>query len=626
MKPMTFALAGLALAGLSACNQKSAAWREVETDIPALEKKIEDLRTRAFTLKAEGAADIAAVIAALPGEVKVAYGDLSFDAAAGATVLTDVRITPAADPEMGVSVERLAIWGLDTELAVARLKGERLDESAQLFARADLKAVSLFGLEKLFNPAMEAYVDGVESVVEGLTPDGTEIPDTALQAAFNSYSFNIEQVIFDDVIVRPWVLEPKTLEADNPFAQAMPFIQTAVAFTRSFGIARYAFVDSSGSIDMDVPDSDIRASFRVGLMAASGTRGSDVDASLTRDMTYDLDMTMPSEVPDAPPVNMRMAGSADRYEITGVKLDKLAGYLARGVMPPRTETDLLSLGKWRVVGETASLGGSQIYAVAETNMDLSGFHWFIPTHLSGKSMGVRYDLKGLMDWAMTIAASEQTDAAEIEQVRKGMLILERHGLSTLDMDVAYGWDWNPKSGGSEATLSWGVKDFGRFDMAADGATPSFAAVSALVPDDIGQTDGDAMAELFRQKMVIRSAGVTLEDKGGLDKTFALVRDMTAEFTPPGQPGDLSGMSPQQLRQMSFNGVFALAPEADKMSKRLGDVVRAFGKFVQEGGSVSVTIAPAKGATVQELSEITEPAAAVDRLDLKASHVTPAPVK
>lgn len=627
MKPMQFALAAVAVAGvgLSACSQKSAAWREVETDIPALERKIEDLTTRPFTMKADGAADIAAVVAALPADVKVSYGALTFDAAAGATVLTGVKIAPASDPEIGVSVERLAIWGLDTDLAVARLKGERLAESAQLFARADLSNVSLFGLEKFFNPALDAYTDGIESAVESMAPDEAVMPEGALDMAFNTYSFNIERVVFDDVIVRPFELKLAALEADNPFAEAMPFLQTGAALVRSFGIGRYAYVNSTGSIDMDSSEMDMAGNFRFGLIAASGARGSDVDAYLMKDMSYDLNMTAPSYDPELPAVPMQMASSVARYEMTGAKLDKVVGYLARGVMPPRTEADLMSLGKLRIVGEKASLGGNEFYSVAETNMDLSGFHWFIPTHLSGKSTGIRYDINALMDWAMSVAPGAETDPETTEQARKVFDILGRHGFGAAEMDFAYAWDWNPKSGVAKIDTSFGVKDFGRFEMVADGATPAFDAVSALVPDDVSQTDGEAMAELFRQKMVIRSAGVSLEDAGGLDKSFALARDLAAEFTPPDQPGNMSGMSPQQLRQMAFNGVFALAPEADKMSTRLGDVVRAFGKFLQEGGIVSVAVAPAKGASVEELSDMPEPAAALDRLELKASH-TPAAAK
>ncbi len=643
MKPMRFALAGIAMAGagLSACSQKSAAWREVETDIPALERKIEDLTARPFTLKAEGASDIAAVVAALPADVKVTWGTLNFDAAAGSTVLTDVKIAPASDPELGLSVERLAIWGLDTELAVARLKGQRLDESAPLFARADLANVSLFGLEKLFNPAMDAYMEGVQGAVEGLSPEGLEAAETLPEMAFNTYSFNIERVIFDDVIVRPYELELKTLAEDNPFAQAMPFIQSVAALSRSFGISRYAYLNSTGRLDMDTDDVEMAGEFKIDLVGASGARGGDVDASLMKGLSYAFDMTAPMGPADVEPYDdaaivepdpatatlqtIAMGVTVERSEATGMKLDKVMGYLARGVMPPRTDTDLLSLGKLRIAGETVSLGGVDIYSVAETNIDLSGFHWFIPTHLSSKSTGIRYDIKGLMDWAMTIAPEAQGNPEEMAQVSRAMDILARYGLGAPEMDLAWAWDWNAKSGDAKIDTSFGVKDYGRFEMVADGALPAFDAVSALIPDDVSQTDGAVVAELFQQKMAIRTAGVSLEDEGGLEKTFGLVREMSAEFMPPDQPGNMSGMTSQQLRQMAFNGVFALAPEADKMSKRMGDVVRAFGKFLQEGGTVAVTVAPAKGATIQELSTMDDPAAAVDRLDLKATH-TPAAVK
>ena len=124
------------------------------------------------------------------------------------------------------------------------------------------------------------------------------------------------------MIVRPFELKLAALEADHPFAEAMPVVQTAAALVRSFGIGRYAYVNSTASLDMEMPDGKMAGNVRIGLIAASGARGSDVDASLMKDLSYNIDMLAPSDVPDAPPIPVQMTVSAGRYEAVAVKLDK----------------------------------------------------------------------------------------------------------------------------------------------------------------------------------------------------------------------------------------------------------------------------------------------------------------
>src|SRR5262249_26229509 len=152
---------------------------------------------------AKGAADIAAVRDALPKAMSLTWATLDFDAASGATVLKDVKLTPTDAPQIGLAISELRMWDFNTDLAKARVAGQRLTESGDLARRIDAKNLSIFGLETLMGPAMDAYTGVVEKAVTSQLPPDVDVADS-LKVKLDDYDFSIGRLVFDDVKLRPY--------------------------------------------------------------------------------------------------------------------------------------------------------------------------------------------------------------------------------------------------------------------------------------------------------------------------------------------------------------------------------------------------------------------------------------
>ena len=180
---IAFAFASAFTAG---CSQGgSAALAPVDTDPKAVEAMVAKLTSESFKGKATGAADIASVRDALPKEVSLTWGNLTFDQASGATVLTNVKLTPADMTTVGVSIDELRLFDFDAAFAKARLQGQRLTEAAPLARRIDAKGVSLFGLADLLNGMAGGKSPETEDVAIETPPGGEPADGAAPPAADN---------------------------------------------------------------------------------------------------------------------------------------------------------------------------------------------------------------------------------------------------------------------------------------------------------------------------------------------------------------------------------------------------------------------------------------------------------
>src|SRR5262249_15176716 len=152
----------------------------------------------------------------------------------------------------------------------------------------------------------------------------------------------------DDVMLRPYEIKPVQLAADNPFAEVMPILQSFVAASRTFAADAFLMQDFKAQIDMSELGQTVAVNMAVPTYGARGMRGSDLDAAFIRNVSIDVKTSAgaPAAAPAAdvsiPPMNI--TGGVDYIGMQGTKLDKLAGYVARGEWPARTVTDLLSYG------------------------------------------------------------------------------------------------------------------------------------------------------------------------------------------------------------------------------------------------------------------------------------------
>jgi hypothetical protein len=647
LRTSLFALA-VCSAGLAGCSPgKSSAWEPAKKVDPArFEAAIDALKAAPFSFKADAIEPVDAIFAALPKSVQVTHDAATFDAATGATAVTNVRISPADRPDVGVQIQQIRLWGLDDQLATARLGGQRLDETASLARRVEITGASAFGLANLMNPMMDAYTGAVAGAIEDALGEQSEpMP----QMEIGRYDFSIGKIILDDVVLRPWAMVPAKLEADSEWAEVMPLLQTYSAFYRSFAVdqiatydMKFEFVFSEQGLEQTV----------LGVLDVSGTkgmRGADTDFSFLRGMRFDFNMQVPSEplgdpsaslddpilpsdnATDAPPATtepptlLRLTGGIERTASSGMRLDKVMGYLARGEMPPRTETDLLSLGTTRMEKQAFALNGANVYSVADATVDFSGFHWFIPTRARFGANDVVYDIKGIVDAVTAMDPEAFAQAADAgPSVAKVMETLAKYALDKPSFDYDLGWTWDAKSGDAKVDLAYGLDQFIRMKIDFAGGFPSFDAASALIPDDPEAADPAALSKLFSEKSTLKSATVDITDEGGLAKGFGLAVDI-GKLMPAGDPatGFLQSTTPESLRTMASSGIYMVGSQAGAEIPAAKAALDAVAGFVAKGGKLSFRLAPKEPVLWSSLdATAADPTATFDRLGYSVQHVAP----
>lgn len=637
MRTLTLGLAAVAMAfAVSACSAKSGAVAPVRTTPAELEKHVEKLSSQPFKTDAEGPADIASVRDALPRAVSLAWASLEFDAATGATVLKDVKLTPADMPEIGFGISELRLWNFDTDLAKARLQGQRLAETRDLARRIEATGTSIFGLETLMGPAMNAYTGAIENAVAGqLPPEIAAEVAGSMQTTLDDYEFSIGHLVFDDVKLRPYELKLAQLPPENDFAQVMPLLQTYVAVSRSFGVDTFFMHQLKGQMAMTQAGQKMSVNFTADTYGIRGMRGSDMDAAFVRGIAFDMDA--PTGVGDAARGTaapaMKIAGGVDYVSMEGMRLDKVAGYLAKGEWPPRTEADLMSYGLINVKNEHFAINGHDVYSVGEIAIDARKWHWFIPAKVSFRMSDAVYNVRGLMDFVVETAGVANPDA--VSPIDPAIMqLLAKHGLDKPSFDSAIGWDWNPNTGAATLTTSLGLDNYLRADLKYEGGFPTFNGVSDLIPGGFETAKGDEIGALFQKASTLKMVELNVVDEGGLDKIYALAAE-AGKMLPPDQTGGVAvfaNTTPEGLRQMASAGVYMAADQAEAMAPGLKALIVPFGDFLQKGGKVQFTMKPKTPLVLADLAEredirngSTSPAQLLAEFNARTVH-TPGPAK
>jgi hypothetical protein len=634
-KLRTLAFTAVLGLGLAACSQGgSGAIGAIDVDPKSVEAHVTKLAGETFKGTATAAADIESLRSALPAEVAVSWGGLTFDAATGSTLLTAVKVTPKDNTEVGVSIDELRLYDLDVELLKARLTGQRLTESGPLARRIDAKNVSAFGLASLMNGMMgdvyDGFTDGafpedlppaqdvlpaepanplkfqptdpVAGAPEGWPPTiepELGFPDDDFSATFattfDRYDFSVGRVIFDDIVLKPYQAAPApaaAASADDPMASFMSVLQMFAAFNQSFGIDTAAYFDMKGVMGMTQFGEAMSTDLAIKSFGARGMRGGDTDAMYLRGLSYTStgsNMGMP----------MDMTYGVDLYTIKDVRLGKVMDFLAKGVVPPRTETNLMSLGVWRSESESFKLGGKEFYTVAESMFDGTGFHWFIPTKLAASGKGMSIDVGGLIEYAQQASSAMMGDmgddpfyaeqaAAQNAEMQQMLATLNKNGLSKIAGDYNFGWNWNAGNGDAKLDLGFDGKDLLKFNTKYEGGFPSFKAVSDLIPDNIEATDQEALANVFNTNTSLKLIEFNIEDKGGLPKIYGLMGDFAPAMGMGAEP-----MTAENVRVMASSGLKTMAAAVSQEIPEIPGLLNPIAAFLELGGKLRLAIQPAK---------------------------------
>jgi hypothetical protein len=650
--PVKLWAGGVAAAiALTACGQpQSGALKPLKITVEQAEADIEALRTEAFTMKAEGPADVAAIVAALPEGLTATWDALEFDAASGATVLRAVRISHSAAPDLAVTIDETRAWGLDAAFAAARLKGERLDETARLANRIDLTGVKLVGLEAFFAPAMDAYMDAVEEAAVDAIESAVE--DAAISDAFTEtlsdqattlehYNFSIGRFIIDDLTLRPFELKPVALPADSEWAKVMPVAQPAAAIYRSLAANAYGIFDTTAELAMSQYGEPIEMSYTIASTGVRGWRGGDLDASFGRGIAMEVDVSAPLAVaaqeaaetntdidieetattPALTQFAMDISVASTSHE--RMRLDALLGFLARGEMPPRSQTGLLGIGVSRVSDMQFAMNDTTFYSVGEYVIEAEDFHWFIPTRLRVAYSDFVYHLDGLGAIMQSLEPA-LADSPDMAMFNTMMPVLNKYGLDKPSMDFDLILEWNPGSGASTINLSGALDDYFHGDLNLNGVLPDFDAVAQHIPEDGGPPNDAAINEVFAEASAFKAFEWKIVDDGGLEKSFALAADIIAAMPPDDQAvAMLRNAGPQGLRQMAVSGIMLVGSQASASGAPQAEpLVAAFANFIAQGGTLTYSSKPKAPLNAEALEAAATPEAAFELMELKAVHTPP----
>ncbi|MDP3737165.1 MAG: hypothetical protein Q8R02_07240 [Hyphomonadaceae bacterium] len=638
MRAFRLGLAALGLSlALGACSEKSGALAPVKTTPAAVEALVAKLSTESFKGKATAASDIASVRDVLPREVSLTWTALNFDAASGATVLTGVKLTPTDSPEIGIAADEVRLWDFDAAFARARLTGQRITETASLARRIDAKGVSVFGIETLMAPAMDAYSGAVSGALAEIDPAAA----SAAVMQLDDYEFSIGRVILDDLMLRPYELKLAQLPPDSEFAAMLPALQTYFAVSRTFAANAIAVLDFKAKMAMTQNSEPLSMDMSAASYGMRGVRGSDVDAAVMRDLAFNMSMAMPQQSfatggPTMTTAPMNMQGAIASASIQEMRLDKLAGYVARGEWPPRTEADLMSYGVLTMQNERIVMNGHNVYSIGEVSIDARKWHWLVPTKLRIASKDVVYDIKALMEFSaeMTRVPSDPNDPASptvpmMPIDPQVMEMLTRYGLDKPSIDTSFGWDWNPETGATAMDGAFELDGYMAIDGKYTGGFPSFMAVSDLVPDDINKADPAAISDVFAKAATLKSAEINVVDKGGLEKIYGLSAEIAKMAgATAGTGGNVAAnLTPQGMRQMAVAGVYMAADQGSQEIPQLRDLLTPVALFLEKGGELKITLKPQRPMVYATAGQsvttgAASPVSLISELNAKVVHTPP----
>ncbi len=652
MRGMKAGFAALAmLVGLGACSQGSAAIGAVDVDAKSLEAHVAKLTSEAIKGDATAAADLASLRTLLPREVSVTWGSLNFDEASGSTVLTDVKVTPADMPEIGLGIAELRLWDFDVELLRARMQGQRLNETAKLARRIDAKSVSIFGLAEMMNtglappaydpygyppdvyalppgdPTLEAPAEPAPAETPAVPmrwqqPDNRPFPppppsdetpsirdwpaitepeffepaydqpdyyyEPPASVTIDRYDIGYGRLILDDIMLKPFVAPP----AAGGMGGASPLdaLQGLVAFMRSVGIDTMGALDFKVDMAMRQGEEQIAFGYTVKSMGSRGIRGADLDASYARDIAYTFDM---GPDPASPSVRRKIDFNIGFFGIEDLYFDKLLTEIAKGQAPSLDKTNLMSLGLWRSENVSMSMAGNKLFSTAETSFDARKWHWLAPTDIQASAKGMVVDFEAIASLASMFQRSDYGYGFDdgIQEFLTGVETMKRHGLSKPSMNFAFGWNWNPDNGDTRLSLAMGGEGLIDIDAKYEGTFPSYKSITEVTPADPARANFQAIGRLFNERSQLKLIEVNVVDKGGLGKFFGLAAESgqaMGGFDFGRGPTALNG---DQLREQVSLFVQSMAVEASSQFPEVRGLLTPVANFLQTGGRLKLSMQP-----------------------------------
>ncbi|MEM1086228.1 MAG: hypothetical protein AAGH90_00745 [Pseudomonadota bacterium] len=588
--------ATLALLGVSACDQSDDPAEPTETTV---ESSAELPQGRAFAAEllsddysappgSDFSADAFTALAAqIPGDAKFSFSSVE-DGENGAAVMNDFSFTVTVDDiEFGVKAETAEFWGFNSEALTARLDGTNLSETVKLADRIALSDISSVGFDTLGERVAQEYNEALATTID---PDGDIISPADLMV-IREYDIRAEKLVLDGLTLNPYeVAFTQSEDIDMDDLDGVHFLQAYAAGSRAFSLNGFALSNAELVMDMAAAEQGMSMNVTVPVTVMSDYERGDMGYLAYFDNTFDMDGVFPVE--DAgfenSTMTLDMEGGVKTYEISDIRLSNVYRAVSEWKMPEHTETDFMSLGEWRIEGYSTDMGGKTVFNADLIALDLTEFHWLLPTEISVDIDGFAYEIGTLFDSIFDMMPEDEMSADELAQMQNVMTVLGENNLDCLCGDLKINAQWDEDTGALTYAESGKFADlFGgktEFDLSI--ITPAQAA--AAISEDV---DERTFEEQFEAAFEFRSFLWQIDDTGGLNALATVAHEIGKAFPDEPSMAMLAYSDAETLRNLAVNAVRGFGPELTRDAPEARPWVDAVANWLEDGGTLTVKSEP-----------------------------------
>lgn len=574
--------------------------------------------------------------------------DISYEslgASGNGQIAQNFKISLSAFPDIGLQADIVSIQGItaDTLTALENNKPTKIAD------RIELTNVTYFGvaelMEKITEKSNQAAMDFVSNTVSNDGDIQSEIQRQmeSQKTEFDRYDFSYGKITMDGLYYNGLMPALAAKEGESSdVTQIWDVVSTYARWSKAFNIDAMVAEDAVGHfimkqiLDEDGSSQDIDAQFKMPFMGMLGYREGDTRFWGYKDIDTQMIQTIASKEDDLN-FTMNQGGTTGLMTVRDFKTSGLLDYLSKRKIPPVSATTILSLGKWHGEDMDTRMGEDVVAHTPSFDMDMSHFHWFIPTKLSFDLPEANYDLKALSQWATELfstfaeAEGENVDAEQIETyIDQGMEILAAQDMENIPLAANFSYDWNPETGSASASIGYGINDVFSIGMNFDGAIGDFDSLATTFSTEDG-FNKEALSAVLESQGAFSSASYDITDYGsGLDKIFSLVVDF-AKLVPEGnaeQIAMLQNTDAKSLRLMASSMVRMGGMAANEQFPPAVKWINQLADFVQKGGKIEISAHPEKTVTVASAKAAKEagvetPEQIIDFFGVKVTHDAPA---
>ena len=552
----------------------------------------------------KGEVDVDSLLSFLPEAINVAYADAAYDQGSGMTTLSDLKVTFGDTDGQGLSIETLKIAGFDEDFLRARIAGTNFDQSAVIIDHFEAQNLSLFGMEQFYEGVTDAYLETVNELTEEAI--GEDIPD--IEQSIDKLEYVIEQIVIDDFELLPFELfaprEGAGGEPDEDFAT----LQRFATFYRAIGAKGMSMIGASSVIEMTQDGQPMSMNMDVPKVSMRDWRGGDYGYSSVEGMTFDMKVSLPEE-DDVPFESMDMSAEFASYSLENLRLDKAMRWLSRGEMPPTTETDLMSLGVWKMQDMTFNMFGAPFYSVESSVTDMSEFHWFVPTRITQKTENLVYDFGALFETLSDVIPELQEGGPEAQEMFLSVLeIAKEYDLSAPSMDLGFKWLWNPDTGAGSFSMDTGLDGYGTMTFDMSGAIANFQRW--VDEASVEERSEEQLEALMAETANLAGLRFEMDDRGGNDRLFdaaIALGEALKDISP--EAATLAAYDKDTLKLLLASSIKGGAELGAAEFPPIRDYASALADYLTEGGKFAIALepdAPLSMETVAKLDQIDAP--------------------